>query len=922
MLDEFLPFIVIGLASGAVYGLAGLGLVLTYKTSGIFNFGFGAVAALSAFCFYFLHVDQGMSWPVAAVITVAVLGSVVGVAMELLARALARASETIKVVATVGLILIILAIGRFWHEINPPTFPHFLPTSVVRMFGVNITWEQIILFVFCVVVSALLYWFFQSVRLGIVMRAIVDSPDLVSMSGDDPTTVRRWAWIIGTVFAAIAGLFLAPGQQVDGISLTVLVFAAFGAAAIGYFDNLPLTFAGGLIIGVATALFDKYAGTIDWVGGLPPSLPFVILFVVLIITPRRRLVRRRVPTQENVQRPYQAPLRIRFVAGAVAIGLLALVPLFQEARLAVWSRALIDIMLFLSLGILVRYCGQISLCHLAFAAVGAAAFGHFTTDAGLPWLLAVVLATLVAIPVGALIAVPAVRVSGVFLALATLGFGILAQYVFYSRGFMFGSNAFGIAAPRPDFTVFGTDLASDEGFYYLLLFITVLVTVGLTAITSGRLGRLLRAMGDSQLALETRGTNSTILKVIVFCLTAAVASLAGSLIGMLDHFAVGTSFQPFDSMTLVVLVAIVAFGAPWFAVMAAVGHGVISGYVEGGNVATWLLLLFGVTGLAAVYGTRFGRMPRPLREFLDRVGGRTRQQSLDPATKDAPVTTTAHNREATLTREGLEVRNLSVTFGGVAAVDDLSLRAPMAQITGLIGPNGAGKTTTFNVCSGLLRPRRGSVLFDGVDVTRESPSRRARRGLGRTFQRPELFNSLTVQQNVSMGREASMAGSRLLTQLGGSRRSSRTIAAATAEALSITGTHAIADVQVGLLPIGQRRLVELATVLAGPFDLLLLDEPSSGLDGNETESFGRILKTVVEEWGTGIFLVEHDMTLVRFVCDRVYVLDFGSKIFEGTPEEMDHSDEVRAAYLGGTVDGSKPRATDQTRVVEPAVPRD
>ncbi len=713
-MDEFLPFIIIGLATGAVYGLAGLGLVLTYKTSGIFNFGFGAVAALSAFCFYYLHVEQGMSWPIAAVITVAALGSVLGIAMELLARALARASETFKVVATVGLILIILAIGRFWHEINPPTFPHFLPTSVVRMFGVNITWEQIILFVFCVVVSALLYWFFQSVRLGIVMRAIVDSPDLVSMSGDDPATVRRWAWVIGTVFAAIAGLFLAPGQQVDGISLTVLVFAAFGAAAIGYFDNLPLTFAGGLIIGVATALFDKYAGTIDWVGGLPPSLPFIILFVVLIITPRRRLVRRRVPTQENVQRSYQAPLRIRLVTGAVVVGLLAIVPVFQEPRLAVWSRALIDIMLFLSLGILVRNCGQISLCHLAFAAVGAAAFGHFTTDAGLPWLLAIVLATLVAIPVGAVIAVPAVRVSGVFLALATLGFGILAQYVFYSRGFMFGPTALGVGAPRPEFTVFGMDLASDKGFYYLLLFITVIVTVGLTAIMSGRLGRLLQAMGDSQLALETRGTNSTILKVIVFCLTAAVASLAGSLIGMLNHFAVGTSFQPFDSMTLVVLVAIVAFGAPWFAVMAAVGHGVISGYVEGGNIATWLLLLFGVTGLAAVYGTRFGRMPGPLRDFLDRVGGRTRKQGLEPSTKEATTAAAAsHDREATLAREGLEVRNLSVTFGGVAAVDNLSLLAPIAQITGLIGPNGAGKTTTFNVCSGLLRSKRGSVCFDG-----------------------------------------------------------------------------------------------------------------------------------------------------------------------------------------------------------------
>ncbi len=145
-------------------------------------------------------------------------------------------------------------------------------------------------------------------------------------------------------------------------------------------------------------------------------------------------------------------------------------------------------------------------------------------------------------------------------------------------------------------------------------------------------------------------------------------------------------------------------------------------------------------------------------------------------------------------------------------------------------------------------------------------------GLGRTFQRTELFNSLTVRQNVAMGREAALAGRNPLAQIVGSRRANRLVAAVTEEALALTGTGGLADLQVGLLPIGQRRLVELARALAGPFDLLLLDEPSSGLDGHETEEFGRVLKTVVRERGCGILLVEHDMTLVREICDYVYVL--------------------------------------------------
>ena len=237
-------------------------------------------------------------------------------------------------------------------------------------------------------------------------------------------------------------------------------------------------------------------------------------------------------------------------------------------------------------------------------------------------------------------------------------------------------------------------------------------------------------------------------------------------------------------------------------------------------------------------------------------------------------------------------------FGGLLAVDSVSLEAPTGRITGLIGPNGAGKTTTFNVCSALTSPAQGQVLLDGASIGRRGPAARARMGLGRTFQQTELFNVMTVRQNVALGREGGYANANPLAHLV-TRRSQRVrTEVATAEALRACAIEHLADVAVGALSTGQRRLVELARCLAGPFRILLLDEPSAGLDPVETQRFGELLRSVVEGRGIGILLVEHDMSLVTKVCDFIYVLDFGKMIFSGTPNEVISSPLVRAAYLG------------------------
>jgi len=245
----------------------------------------------------------------------------------------------------------------------------------------------------------------------------------------------------------------------------------------------------------------------------------------------------------------------------------------------------------------------------------------------------------------------------------------------------------------------------------------------------------------------------------------------------------------------------------------------------------------------------------------------------------------------------LELREIRVSFGGLVAVDGISMRAEAGIVTGLIGPNGAGKTTTFNATTGSV-DAHGSVRLGDKALDGLTPSARAQQGLGRTFQRIQLFDTMTVRDNVAMGPELLDAGRRLWRHLGATRRQRREVLVLADEAIERCGIGEIASRPAADLSTGQRRLVELARAMACPFRFLLLDEPSSGLDPSETERFADLLLGIIERDGTGILLVEHDMALVRRICSYAYVLDFGKLLFHGTTKDVLSSDLVKAAYLG------------------------
>jgi len=257
----------------------------------------------------------------------------------------------------------------------------------------------------------------------------------------------------------------------------------------------------------------------------------------------------------------------------------------------------------------------------------------------------------------------------------------------------------------------------------------------------------------------------------------------------------------------------------------------------------------------------------------------------------------------------LAARNVGVRFGGLVALDEVDIEVPSGTLVGLVGPNGAGKTTLFAVLSGLLRPARGTVELLGRDVTNLSPQARARMGMARTFQHLELFHDLTVRQHVVLAYRVRHAYARLwrdLLDLSGFRKPPRDEDDRVDALVALLGLNSVADVPVAALPLGTTRRVEVARALAAGSAVLLLDEPSSGLDPRETQQLSEVLRTIVNTEGVGVLLVEHDVGMVLSLSSMVTVLDFGRRIAVGTPDEIRMNEQVRAAYLGdgGETDGS------------------
>ena len=552
------PYVVTGVADGAIYALAALGLVLTFKTSGIFNFAIGAQAAASAYVFYSLRVTVGLPWPIAALGAMLIVGLGGSLLLERMAYWLTGAPAAMKVVATIGLLVLLQSALTGVYGVATIEFSPFLPNKGLHLFGVNVLGSQLIVIATAIVATVGLYLFFKRARLGVSMHAVVDSPTLLALEATNPVAVRRYAWAIGSCFISISGMLLAPTLGID-VNLFLLIYvAAFGAAAVGAFSSLPITFAAALGIGVTMSILsDKLAGQTNFVlAELYTQIPFLVLVAALLLVPRRKLVTRGAGAVRKLRPATTFPLPVVGLGAAAGIAIAIAIPfVVPPAFLNQYTTGIGFAVVLASLGLLLWTSGQISLCQMAFAAVGATTFGH-ALGGGWPWPLALAAAAGVAMAAGAVAAIPSFRLSGVYLAVATFGFGLLVQNLLFPTFLMFGQSD-SVAITRPH--LLGIDATSDRAYYLLALTIATLCALAVVGVRRSRLGRLLRGLSDSPAALEAHGANTRLTRLYVFCISAGIAAVGGVLIGGVTQTAGGTLAGPFGYFNSVVLLAVLSF---------------------------------------------------------------------------------------------------------------------------------------------------------------------------------------------------------------------------------------------------------------------------------------------------------------------------------------------------------------------------
>lgn len=597
-MSDYLPFIVLGITSGSIYALAAMGLVVTYTTSGVFNFAHGTVAMVSAYAYYSLTVTWELPAWLALLIIVFGLGPAIGVIVDkALFRRLQGAGSAAYVVVSIGLLVALQGLVIIMYGPTSKPVPRIFPDKVVDLGQVNVGYDQVAITAIAALAGLGLALFFKRTQLGLDMRAVVDDPQLAELTGANASRTTNLAWMLGTSFASLAGVLLAPTLGADATVLTLLVVQAFGSAALGRLVSLPIAYAGAIGLGVLGQLSIKwvseYTPDQTWLAGVPQSLPFIALFSVLVLSKKgsfKELTKSVAPRSTSQT---LAPGSRRFPAAVLALIVLvalAVPSLATDSRTTTATTALAMLIMFCSLSLLLGLSRQISLCHAVFVALGGTTLAHLQ-GSGVPFLPALLISGLVVVPIAGLLAIPAIRLSGLFLALATFGFGVLFQNLLFSTSMVFGTSG-QLSIDRP--TVFGNTLDRTNEFYFFVLVVAVLSVAAIETVRATRLGRLLRATADSNVAVETLGINTTAARTVVFCTSGFFAAVAGGLLSAQVSSVSTSSFTFFQSLIWVAV--LVAAGASTLggAALATVMLVAIPAFFTDAEVINYQTMFFGI----------------------------------------------------------------------------------------------------------------------------------------------------------------------------------------------------------------------------------------------------------------------------------------------------------------------------------------
>jgi ABC-type branched-subunit amino acid transport system ATPase component/branched-subunit amino acid ABC-type transport system permease component len=995
-------YVLLSIPLVGAYAIFALGISLIYRSSRVLNLAHGAMAMTPAYLTYSL-VQSGV--PMAAALPLGVVaGAVLGVLVERLfvrrLRAQGPTAQTVGTVAVTGLLIALVA--KIWGT-TPKVAPRVFPNGVINIGRSGVRYGDIGLFVVAVVVSAVLFTFFKRTQFGLAMRGAAQNRRAAALMGVDPDLAAAAAWALGGGLAALGGILLAAVTNLDPYTLSLQVLPAFVAALIGGLESLPGALGGAAVAGLSFGLVPYFSGT-PIIGGLvrlsgAPQLALTILALVVLATRGRRLSGAEAGEAglSSAGKSFNT-LAGRSMARKVFIAALFLIiwPLVVPFSLLGSSLvAMRNALIAISLVVMTGWVGQISLGQASFVGISALTMGLIVRGAGIGFPLNLILSAAAASLAGVLLGTVALRVRGLYLAVATLIFAWMTDAFLFKTPQM-GASSGSSTIPRQIIGKPGgiptLDLANRRTLFYVFGIVIAIVLLAVANLRDTKTGRAFFAVRGSEMAAASLGIDIVRYKLVAFAVSGALAGIAGGMLMIDQQTVVPNQFVFTVSLQYLAIAVVGGLGSLGGALAAgALFAGLeelffrvpaLSGWLEvvsAGLLTTVLLAYPGglanlaeplrrvnaklkqfaktpIERLSKIAGPseasararsdaraqrnrdndaireRFAPIARalaPLRAkmrrgpdlpdaddwFADAVVARHRNGAPSDAPAEievvAPVRTNGHLKRPLLSlgesaplapssgAKVLEVNNVTVQFGGLTAVNDASLAVRERTVTGLIGPNGAGKTTLFNAILGLNDPVTGQVLIRGRDATHLPPHLRARLGVARTFQVLQLFNDLSVFDNLLVATHQHNRSSVWSNAAAAPRTVKGEIDARTRvrEILRLLELEEYAERQVRGLPFGVLRMVELGRALVTGARLVMLDEPASGLNEAETDKLAQVVKSM-RGLGVSVLLIEHDIRMVTGVSDYLYVLERGQIIAHGTPAEIQRDPHVIAAYLG------------------------
>jgi ABC-type branched-subunit amino acid transport system ATPase component/ABC-type branched-subunit amino acid transport system permease subunit len=931
-----------GIIQGLAIAVIAVGVVLIYRATRIINFAVGNMGVIGAATLSLLVIQYHVPFWAALVVAI-VIGIAFGALVEIsVIRRLKKAPRVVVLVSTIGIAGLAEAISI---EIPQPSdaSAHYPAAfnSTWLIAGVHIRGADLGILILVPVAVIALSWFLDRTMVGKTVKAAAANPSLARLSSISPKIVSTMVWSLAAALSTLS-VVLVAGESSTAAGLANLgpqtLSYALAAAVIARLRSFRIAVVAAIAIGVLQSML-IYNFLAD--AGVTDLLLFVAVFVAVIFAKRES-------TEDSEvfafsPRAHAIPERLRTIwwarnidkggillLGAVAVMLPILVtePSRQQLYTAVMAYAICAS----SLTVLTGWLGQLSLGQMAFAGL-AALFAARLVNSGVPFWVAVATTTVASALVALGVGIGSLRVRGLYLAVVTFVLALTAQQYFYFLPFFSSDSPDGSNVPFAPGHLWFLSFSGQRTYYYVVLVILAVVIVVLSRLRDSGIGRTIKAVRDNESAATSYGVRPARVKLQAFALAGGLAGLGGALLaGAFSNIPFTQSFFLIDdSLNLVALVVIGGMGSVSGAVIGAffvIGipaiapNNALLGLLSS-SLGLLVVLLYFPRGLNQItYGARDA-----LLAWADgRVGKNTApERKTYPAAVRRPVEALAPGSSPVLS-----VSDLTVHFGGIVAVDRATLSVSAGEIVGLIGANGAGKSTLMNAIGGFVNAS-GSESLMGQEVADKPPGYRAALGLGRTFQAATLFPELTVNDALLVAVEAKDRTGMLATALGApsARRRTRAARAEVTELVDFLGLTRYRDHYIGDLSTGTRRIVELAGLLARTARVLCLDEPTAGLAQRETEAFAPLIGMVQKELEASVLLIEHDMPLIMGISDRVYCLETGHIIAEGTPSEVRDDPRVVASYLGtderaitrsGHADSNRQRSEPE-KTSEPSSPR-